>query len=71
MAGRSQQGHTDRDLKRLTRAELLELLLEQSKEIDRLRDELDAANRQLDERQIVIDRAGSIAEAALQLSGIF
>ena len=62
---------TDNDLKKLNRAELLELLVEQSKKIDQLQAQLDEANRKLADRQIEIDKAGSIAEASLRLSGVF
>ena len=60
---------TDNDLKKLNRTELLELLVEQSKKIDQLQAQLDEANRKLSDRQIEIDKAGSIAEASLRLSG--
>lgn len=59
------------DLRRLSRVELLEILVEQGREIDRLRAELAEAEQQLADRQIVLSEAGSIAEAALQLNGIF
>ena len=62
---------TDNDLKKLNRTELLELLVEQSKRIDQLQAQLDEANRKLADRQIEIDKAGSIAEASLRLSGVF
>ena len=62
---------TDNDLKKLNRAELLELLVEQSKKIDQLQAQLDEANRKLADRQIEIDKAGSIAEASLRLNGVF
>ena len=62
---------TDNDLKKLNRTELLELLVEQSKKIDQLQAQLDEANRKLADRQIEIDKAGSIAEASLRLSGVF
>ena len=58
-------------LKNLIRALLLELLVEQSKKIDQLQAQLDEANRKLADRQIEIDKAGSIAEASLRLSGVF
>ena len=61
---------TDNDLKKLNRAELLELLVEQSKKIDQLQAQLDEANRKLADRQIEIDKAGPIAEASLRLSGV-
>lgn len=62
---------TDRELRRLKRAELLEMLLAQSRETEALKAELAQAKKQLAERTIKIDKAGSIAEAALQVSGIF
>ena len=71
MTGNSLQTYTEKELKRMKRAELLELVNEQSREIDRLQEELDSVKQQLEERQIILSRAGSIADAALQLSGVF
>ncbi|MDO4314540.1 MAG: hypothetical protein Q4C45_02105 [Oscillospiraceae bacterium] len=62
---------TDRELRKLSRADLLELLLEQLKENEQLRGELEAAQKQLADRKILVEKAGSIAEASLQLSGVF
>ena len=52
---------TDKDLKRLRRDELLEMLIAQSKRTDQLQAELDAARAQLASRAIVLEEAGSIA----------
>lgn len=62
---------TDKELKRLSRGELLEMLIQQSKELELLRKQLDAAQTALQNREIAITNAGSIAEAALQLNGVF
>ena len=62
---------TDKELKKLSRAELLELLLIQTKEVDRLQKELDETKAKLEDKTIKIDNAGSIAEAALKLNGVF
>ena len=62
---------TDKELNRLSRGELLEMLIQQSKELERLRKQLDAAQTALQNREIAITNAGSIAEAALQLNGVF
>lgn len=62
---------TDRDLRKLSRAELLELLLEESRENERLRARLKRANERLADRRIQIESAGSIAEAALRLNDVF
>lgn len=61
----------ERELRRLSRTDLLELLLAQRKENEQLRCILDETQSQLADRTIKIDNAGSIAEASLQLSGIF
>lgn len=62
---------TDRELRRLSRTDLLELLLAQRRENEQLRCLLDQAQAQLADRTIQINNAGSIAEASLQLGGIF
>lgn len=62
---------TDRELKRLSRAELLELLLEQVEENEALRAEVIELKAQLADRTIRIEQAGSIADAALRLNGVF
>ena len=61
---------TDKQLKRLSRADLLELLLIQTKENERLRAELEEAQAQLESRRICVEEAGSIANAALVLNGV-
>ena len=62
---------TDKELHKLKRAELLEILVEQSKEIDSLKEQLANAREKLKSREIVMAKAGSIAEASLALNHIF
>lgn len=62
---------TPKELKRLSRGDLLEILLELSRENEQLRQESARLRRELETRTIAIEECGSIAEAALQLSGIF
>jgi hypothetical protein len=62
---------TDQELKRLSRAELLELLIAQSKEVQQLKERLEQAEAKLVSRDIILSEAGSIAEASLQLNGVF
>lgn len=62
---------TDKELRKLRRAELLEILIEQSKENERLKKELADVKRQLESKKIKIRESGSIAEAALKLGGVF
>lgn len=61
----------EKELKKLSRTELLEMLLDLARENERLRSELDEANRIIEDRRIKIEKVGSIAEASLALSGIF
>ena len=62
---------TDRQLRKASRVDLLKLLLEQKRENEALRQELEQMHQQLQQRQITIDQSGTLAEAALKLSGIF
>lgn len=59
------------ELKKLKRADLLEMLLAQSRENEELRNQLEAARAQLNSRMLTCENAGSIAEASLQLNGVF
>ncbi|MCI7736208.1 MAG: hypothetical protein MSL26_03555 [Clostridiales bacterium] len=61
---------TDKELKRLSRAELLEMLIEKSREIEALREQLDDALAQLNDRALRIENAGTMAEAALLVNGV-
>lgn len=67
-----------KELRKLNRLELLEMLLEQSEELDKVKLELEQTKKELEEvneklknQEIKIDEAGNIAEAALAISGIF
>lgn len=62
---------TDKELRRLKREELLEMLISQSKEVEELRAEVSELKKKLDDRQICLDKAGSIAEASVLLNGVF
>lgn len=62
---------TDKELKRLNRSELLQILLEQSIEIEKLQQQLAAAQQALAQREVKIAEAGTLAEAALRLNTIF
>ncbi len=62
---------TDRELRRLSRLELLELLFRQSGEIERLQKELDRAKESLQDRSIKIEKSGDLAQASMQLSSVF
>lgn len=62
---------TDTELRKLGRRELLQLLLEQGRELEALKALLESTQAQLRSREIYIDKAGSIAEAAMGLNGVF
>lgn len=62
---------TDQELRRLSRKDLLELLIIQEREKNVLKNELEKAKKELENREILISESGSIAEAALKLNGVF
>lgn len=62
---------TDRELRKMNRRELLELLIEQERELEHLQTALQEAEERIESREIRISKAGSIAEAALLLNGVF
>ena len=62
---------TNKDAKKLKRVELLELLIEQTEENERLAAQNAQLQQKLAQRVIDLEQAGSIAEAAVKLSGVF
>lgn len=62
---------TDKELKKLNRVQLLELLIDQSREIDRLQTALDEANKKLEKRELRMAQCGSIADASLVITEMF
>ncbi len=58
-------------LHRLRREDLLKMLLELEQENERLADENKRLRDELANRNLAIEEAGSLAEAALKLSGVF
>ena len=62
---------TEKELRKLNRAELLEMLIAQSKEVEELRAQVSELKKKLDDREICLDQAGSIAEASVLLNGVF
>lgn len=64
-------GMNDKDVKKLKREELLELLIMQKKANEELQGQLDAVKRQLEDKNLLIEKSGSIAEASYMLNGLF
>lgn len=58
---------TEKELRKLNRYQLLELLMMQTEENTRLRQEID----RLREQQMKLEELGSVAEASLLLNGVF
>lgn len=61
----------DRELRRMRRTELVEIIYALKQSEDQLKAENAALTAQLQERQIRIENAGSIAQAALELNKVF
>ena len=59
-----------KELKRLNRAELLELLLTQTRETERLQKELEETKARLNDRNLRIQETGDLAQAVLSLNGV-
>lgn len=62
---------TPKELKRLSRSDLLEMMLEVTQENAKLRKEIEQLRSQLNQRTITIKNCGSLAEASLRLTDIF
>ena len=62
---------TDKELRKLRRDDLLQILINQQRQIDELNEKLAKSKAALERRDIAIREAGSVAEAALKLNGVF
>lgn len=60
----------DKELKKLSRAELLELLLEQTRQKEQLEKRLEKAEALLSDRYLKIHEAGDLAHAVLMVNGV-
>ena len=61
----------NKDLRRMSRKDLLEILVEQQKIIEKLELKISEYEEKEERERIVVDNAGSIAEAVVSLSDIF
>ena len=62
---------TEKELRKLNRYQLLEVMMMQTERIDTLEKQLQEAQAQLEDRTIRLTQLGSVADAALQLGGVF
>lgn len=61
---------TIKELKRLSRAELLQMLLYRTREAEDLRTQVESLQEQLRQKELLILESGSIAEAAIKINGV-
>lgn len=62
---------TAKELKRLTRSDLLEMMIALTEENERLRQKLEQTTKQLEDKILEAEDSASLAEAALRLNGVF
>ena len=61
----------ERELKKMNRSELIEIIYAQQKQEHELRDKIKQLEEKLTEKNIILEKSGSIAEASLRLNKIF
>lgn len=61
----------EKELRKISRKELLELLLEQANRIVDLEKELANAKAKLEDKRIMLNEAGNLAEASLKITDLF
>ena len=62
---------TDKEFKRLGRAQLMDIIYQLQLEVDKLKEENEQLEKALADKRFRIENAGSLAEAALEISGCF
>lgn len=62
---------TQKELRKLNRYQLLELLVMQTEQNQQLQQQVEQLQAQLQERHLQMEHLGSIAEASLHLQGVF
>ena len=67
----NEHNEQNEDLTKLSKKDLLEIMLRQGEEIDALRAEVQELKDKLEAREIDIARVGSLAEASLAVTEIF
>ena len=62
---------TDKEFKRLSRAQLIEIIYQLQLQIDKLNDDKQALESELADKRLRLSNAGNIAEAALEMNDCF
>jgi hypothetical protein len=62
---------TDKEFKRLSRAQLIEIIYQLQLQIDKLNEEKQALESELKDKRLRLQSAGNIAEAAIEINDCF
>ena len=62
---------TDKEFKRLSRAQLIEIIYQLQLQIDKMNEEKQALENELEDKRLRLQSAGNIAEAALEINDCF
>ena len=62
---------TDKEFKRLTRAQLIDIIYQLQLEIDKLNEQKQALENELADKRLRLSNAGNIAQAALEINDCF
>ncbi len=62
---------TDKEFRRLSRADLIEIIYELQQNEKKLQGENEELKRQREERQVAVSEAGTLAEVLAKLNGLF
>ena len=67
----NKEANGEKDLTKLKKKEILEIMVRQGEEIDRLNARIVELEKELEENKIEKDKVGSIAEASLAVTKVF
>ena len=62
---------TDKEFKKLTRAQLIEIIYQLQLQIDKLNEEKQTLENELSDKRLRLSNAGNIADAALEINNCF
>ena len=62
---------TDKEFKRLTRAQLIDIIYQLQLQVDELAEQKQSLEKALEDKRLRIDNAGNIAHAALEINDCF
>lgn len=62
---------TDKEFKRLTRAQLIDIIYQLQVQVDELTEQKQSLEKALEDKRLRIDNAGNIAHAALEINDCF